>query len=88
MEYEYVSKLTEEEKTNYFKKLTTCSGEKLHDPFTLFDNWNDDIHLLPDITHRHVDSYLIDTPSPYTKESMKAIKLLDAYNYFVCGHVQ
>ncbi|XP_041354900.1 uncharacterized protein LOC121372566 isoform X1 [Gigantopelta aegis] len=32
--------------------------------------------------------YLIDTPSIYNKDSMKAYKSLEAYKYVVSGHVQ
>ena len=32
-------------------------------------------------------SYLIETKGPYTKEKLNAFKSLDAYNYFICGHV-
>ena len=52
------------------------------------NDWHEDVAFLPDITWRDVETYLIDTPSEYTKESMRAYKSLDAYDYFVCGHVQ
>ena len=80
--------MTEKDKTEYLKKLILTSGKQLPDPFTLKDKQSDNIMNLPDISTRHVDTYLIDTPSPYTKESMKAYKSLEAYDYFVCGHVQ
>ncbi len=33
-------------------------------------------------------NYLIDSKGRYTKESLKAFKSLEAYNYFVSGHVR
>ena len=87
MPSEYVSSLTDEERRNYFKKLTTSDGKQLPDPYIL-EEWSSDILKLPDIGSRDIDTYLIDTPSPFTKEAMKAYKSLDAYNFFVSGHVQ
>ena len=70
-------------------KLTLKSGEQLPDPFILpDDDWSDDIANLPDISWRDVTDYLIDSPSIYTKERMKAYKSLEAYDFFICGHVQ
>ena len=52
------------------------------------NDWSDDITLLPNISWKDVTTYLIDTPSKFTNESLKAYKSLEAYDYFVCGHVQ
>nr|XP_047128389.1 uncharacterized protein LOC124809027 [Hydra vulgaris] len=51
--------------------------------------WQKDITKLPDITWRDVITFLIDTPSEFTKENTKAYKSLEAYKtYFLCAHVQ
>lgn len=84
---DYCIALETKDKQHYLSKLTLSSGEKLPDPLVLSD-WSDDIRNLPNITWRDVTEYLIDSPSVFTKESMKAYKSLEAYDYFACGHVQ
>ena len=87
-ESDFVKSLTEEDRGEYFSKLKLQNGTVLPDPYLMKEGWNDDIHRLPSLTWRDVSTYLIDTPSPYTKESLKAYKSLDAFNFFLCGHVQ
>jgi len=84
---EYFKALTEENRTDYIKKLTLATGESLPDPFTL-QNWQTDVKLLPDITWGDIYVYLIEYPSLFSKESLKAYKSLEGYNFFVSGHVQ
>eukprot|EP00112_Aurelia_sp_Birch-Aquarium-sp1_P018060 Seg4256.2 transcript_id=Seg4256.2/GoldUCD/mRNA.D3Y31 product="hypothetical protein" protein_id=Seg4256.2/GoldUCD/D3Y31 len=88
MTSEYVERLEPEERKQYLSKLTLKSGEQLPDPLALECGWNDNISNLPDLSWRDVTEYLLDSPSVYTKESIKAYKSLEAYNYFTCGHVQ
>ena len=45
------------------------------------------VTILRYISWKDVTTYLIDTPSKFTNESLKAYKSLEAYDYFVCGHV-
>ena len=68
-------------------KLTLSTGEQLPDPFILHLNWSDDF-LLPDITYPDIYYYLIEYPSQFSKESLKAYKSLESYNFFVSWHVQ
>ena len=85
----YAERLESDDLRQHFLKLTLKSGEQLPDPFILpDDDWSDDIANLPDISWRDVTDYLIDSPSIYTKERMKAYKSLEAYDFFICGHVQ
>ena len=84
---EYFKALTEENRTDYIKKLTLATGESLPDPFTL-QNWQTDVKLLPDITWGDIYVYLIEYPSLFSKESLKAYKSLEGYNFFVSGHVK
>ena len=70
-------------------KLTPTTGECLPDPYTLVaKEWEKNINKFPDITWRDITEYLIEMPSLYTKESMKAYKSLEPFDCFVCGHVQ
>ena len=69
-------------------KLTLADVAHLSDTFVLSTGWDYDISKLPNITWRDVTEYVIDTPSVYTTESVKAYKSLNAFNYFLCGHVQ
>ena len=85
---EYFEFLSEEDKKGYLAKLTLSTGEQLPDPFILHSNWPDDVSLLPDITYPDIYHFLIEYPSQFSKESLKAYKSLESYNFFVCGHVQ
>jgi hypothetical protein len=84
----YYINLKEEDKKNYISKLTLCDGVVLPDPFSFKDNWSNDVSLLPDITWPEMYIYLIETPSEFTKDKLRAYKSLEAYNFFLNGHVQ
>ena len=74
---EYSKSLETNDVQCYIKKLTLKTGECLSDPYTLVaEDWEENINQFSDITWRDVTEYLIETPSLYTKESMKAYKSL------------
>ena len=80
----YINSLSSSDCTDYLKKLVLSNGEKLPDPYNIpSEEWISDMSKWPDIC-----SYLIEKPSVYTKENLRAYKSLDAYNYVLCGHVQ
>ena len=85
---DYVLGLEACDRKHYAAKLTLADGTVLPDPFLLEQGWTDDISNLPNLSWRDVTQYLIDSPSEFTNEAMKAYKSLEAYNYFVCKHVQ
>ena len=84
---QYYDSLGNADQLNYKAKLTLSNGTILSDPYTL-ENWVEDVSVIPEIAFGDIYTYLIETPSVYTKESLKAFKSLEAYNFFLCGHVQ
>ena len=85
---EYFESLSEEDKKGYWAKLTLSTGEQLPDPVVLHSNWSDNVSLLPDITYPDIYHYLIEYPSLFSKESLKAYKSLESYTFSVSGNVQ
>ena len=85
----YFLQLSEEDKKDYKNKLTLANGTLLQDPFEVA-SWTDIENSLsyPKVNYGDIYSYLVDTPSIFTRDSMKAYKSLEAYNYFTSGHVQ
>ena len=85
---EYFKSLSLNDKNWYEKKLTLSDGQTLPDPYSLSEGWKSDVTLMPDITWIDVYNYLINTPSTFSKESLKAYKSLEAFNFYENGHVQ
>ena len=82
----YYESLDEESQLYCDKKLTTADGKKVPEPISLKD-WKNNVALLADVNWPDIYNYLVNTPSEYTHESMKAYKSLKACEFFVCGHV-
>ena len=60
----------------------------LPDPYSLdASQWSSEESLLPDITFADITFYLIETSSEFTRDKIRAYKSLEAYNFFVSGHV-
>ena len=85
---DYYRSLSSNDKTWYENKLTLSDGRKLPDPYTLHEGWRSDVTLMQDISWPDVYNYLINTPNTFSKESLKAYKSLEAYNFYENGHVQ
>ena len=82
----YVQNMTIVDRNSYLKKLFLQNGTRLPDPHsTTICDWSTDITKLPDVNWMDIQTYLIDKPSEFTKDSLKAWRSLD---YYVCGHVQ
>ena len=87
IESEYYLNLESEDKKRYKEKLTLSNGKLLPDPSVLDVERKGEVQRLPDLCFADIFNYLINTPSDYIKENLKAYKSLEAYNFFVCGHV-
>lgn len=84
----YVSGLVKDsDRENYFNKLTLANGNQLPDPYGITE-WVEDGTKWPNVQWPDIYLYLVEKPSVYTRESLRAYKSLDAYNYVMCGHVQ
>ena len=88
---EYLKSLEPNDTQCYVKKFTLTIGECFPNQYTLVaEEWEENINKFPDITWRDVTEYLIETSSLYTKESMKAYKSLEAFDYVyvdMCSNV-
>ena len=84
----YSSNLNIDDRKKYEETLITGDGTVLPDPYTLVENWKDNVKPLPDITWADIYNNLINTPSLCTNENLKAYKSLEACNLFVSCHVQ
>ena len=83
----YVNTYSQDAKQLYNSKLLYDSGSKsLPGPYSLTEKWSTNPDTWPDMTFGDIYLYLIDTPSIYTKESMKAYKSLEAYRYVIEVH--
>ena len=83
----YYNDLEEKAKSRYREKLEKLGG--MTDPYL---NWQSeasiDWQLWPDVEYSNIFNYLIESPSVYTGESLKAYRSIDGYNYFVSGWVE
>ena len=83
----YFESITNTDEVDYKTKLTLSTGELLSDPFTV-KIWKCDESLLSDISCPDIYNYLIEYPSVFSKDSLKAYKSLEGYTFFISGHVQ
>ena len=84
----YFNELQKEDKAKYKRKLTLTNGQLFPDPYVTVENWKSDVKLMPDVSWDDMYNYLINSPREYTHDNLKAEKSLEAFNFFVCNHVQ
>ena len=86
-ESSYYNQLDQEGKARYKDKLNLV--ELNEDPYLLSpDCWATDRALWPSVEFPDICVYLINSPSPHTKESLKAYKSSEAWAYFAAGFVE
>ena len=56
--------------------------------YGIVENWRSDVKLMPDVSWGDMYNYLVNSPSEYTQDNLKAYKSLGAFNFFMCDHVQ
>ena len=87
---DYYKQLDPVSQARYRAKLTLHEGSVHHpDPYAILEAyWINNVSKWPTVQFGDLYNYLVNTPGIYTKESLKAYKSLEGYNFFVCGHVQ
>ena len=83
----YYNSLSASDKIGYADKLTLVNGIRLNDPYALGE-WINDEKKWPRLQWPDIHSYLIETPSLYSRESLQSYTTLDAYSYVTDNHVQ
>ena len=86
-EDQYYRSLNKENLDHYHQKLKLANGNHLSNPYQL-NVWHQDIKKLPPIKWWDVSFYLLTRPSTFTKTSAQNLKSMEAYEFFVAGHVQ
>ena len=82
---EYYNELDTSVKKRYQKKLKSI-GENVDDPY-IFGPGPGITDFMPEVEYPDIYNFLINTPSPYTKDELKAYKSLEGYQYLVAGWV-
>ena len=80
----YFEQLDSKAKARYETRLDTI-GLNFDTPYTLTALASSD--SMPEVEYPDVYNYLVNTPSPYTNEDLKAYKNLEGYKYLLAGWV-
>lgn len=83
---DYYNQLEAGAKERYREKLDKINLT-VSDPYTFGQGQEISEAILPDIEYPDIYNFLINTPSPFTKEELKAYKSLDGYKYLLAGWV-
>ena len=77
----YFNELQREDKAKYKRKLTLTNRQLLPDPYGIVENWKSDVKLMPDVSWGDMYNYLVNSPSEYTHDNLKAYKSLGFLQY-------
>ena len=87
VESEYFRQLSDDDRLRYNEKMAKL--ELQTDPYLLsIDQWTPERSHWPSVEYPDICVYLINSPSPYTKQALKAFKSSEGYAYFVAGFVE
>ena len=81
-----ISHLSDEEMQRYSQKIDILGFDPYLLPNQLLTPLKS-VVILPNISFGDIYTYLVHNPSPYTGESLKAYKSMEAYMYFKSGWV-
>ena len=84
---DYYKSLDGVAKARYLSKLQLLGLDERNDPY-ISQDFVDNMSLWPTIEYGHIFCYFIERPGVYTKEELLQWKSLEAYNYFLSGHVR
>ena len=86
---EYFKALSHKTKKRYLDKLGCVGLEINDDPYSSqrHSDFNADMSNWPSVEYGHIFSYYISRPGTFTQEELLSWKQMDAYNYFMSGHV-
>ena len=81
---EYFKNLSKTAKRRYEEKNKDIGVENVEkgDPFLISSEWVDDDSKWPEVEFGQIYVYVIDSPGPYTRDTMKAYSSLEAYQQF------
>ena len=85
---EYYEKL-ERSVQEWYRVILDLVAVDLDDPYT-FDSSQGETVFMPEVEYPYIYIYILyilNTPSPYTKEELNVYKSLDGYKYLVAGWV-
>ena len=88
----------EEIESDFFKQLDAADKKRYKEKLSKLglrtdlylmdtDQWSTSRNVWPSVEFPDICVYLLNSPSPYTKEALKAYKSSEGYAYFIAGFV-
>ena len=85
---DYFVSLDSAAKERYCQRLGLLGLDENSDPYRNAEDFVDDMTLWPPVEYGHIFCYFIERPGVYMQQQLIQWKSLEAYNYFVSGHVR